>query len=120
MRYDYTTRSRKGGNRFSSTATIHRWKGSSQRRIQIVAYGAYSSTPRVLADPSTLWRYCARISVLILLSHTGTQMFTDFVAECRAERLKSRLTKASVDTSTNRQKDESIFKEALELTAVAA
>ena len=47
-------------------------------------------------------------------------MFTDFVAECRAERLKSRLTKASVDTSNIRQKDESIFKEAQELTAVAA
>jgi len=36
------------------------------------------------------------------------EMFTDFVAECRAEKLKARLTKASVDTST----DQPISKEA--------
>ena len=51
-------------------------------------------------------------------SHARTQMFTDFVAECRAGRLKARLT--SVDTGTIRRKDESILKEAPELTAVAA
>lgn len=47
-------------------------------------------------------------------------MFTDFVAECRAERLKARLTKASVDTGMIRREKESVFNEAPELTAVTA
>jgi hypothetical protein len=47
-------------------------------------------------------------------------MFTDFVAECRAERLKERLTKTSVDTNTIRRKKETAYKEAPGLTAVAA
>ena len=55
--------------------------------------------------------------VLILHTHTGTQMFTEFVAECRAERLKAGLTKTSADV---RQKKEPVLKEAPGLTAVAA
>jgi hypothetical protein len=55
-----------------------------------------------------------------LRSHTGTQMFTEFVAECRAERLKARLTETSADVSAMRQKKEPVFNEALGLTAVAA
>ena len=47
-------------------------------------------------------------------------MFTEFVAECRAERLKAKLTEDSADVSAIQQKKEPIFKEALELTAVAA
>jgi hypothetical protein len=47
-------------------------------------------------------------------------MFTDFVAECRAERLKAKPTKASVDTSTIRRKKKLISKEVPGLTAVAA
>ena len=115
MPYGCKTHSRKDGNLSLSTVTIHRSKASSQRRIQIIGCGAYSSTPRALAGLSTLWRYCAHISVLILITHTGTQMFTDFVAECRAEKLKANFTKASVDTST----DEPISKK-VPLTAVAA
>ncbi|KAH9993164.1 carbamoyl-phosphate synthase [Russula vinacea] len=48
------------------------------------------------------------------------EMFTDFVAECRAERLKARLTKASVDTGMIRREKESVYNEAPELTAVTA
>ena len=48
------------------------------------------------------------------------QMFTDFVAECRAERLKARLTGLSVDTSTRRQKTQPVPEEAPERIAVAA
>ena len=40
-------------------------------------------------------------------------MFTDFVAECRAERLKARPTEASVDTGTIRREKEPAFKEDL-------
>lgn len=47
------------------------------------------------------------------------QMFTDFVAECRAESLKARLTEAAVDTSTIRQK-EPVLEEAPERIAVVA
>jgi hypothetical protein len=47
-------------------------------------------------------------------------MFTEFVAECRAERLKARPTETSADVSAMRQKKEPAFKEALGLTAVAA
>jgi hypothetical protein len=46
-------------------------------------------------------------------------MFTEFVAECRAERLKGSL-KTSADVSAMRQKKEPAFKDALGLTAVAA
>ena len=46
-------------------------------------------------------------------------MFTEFVAECRAERLKGP-TETSADVSAMRQKKEPVFKEALGLTAVAA
>jgi hypothetical protein len=44
-------------------------------------------------------------------------MFTDFVDECRAERLKG---KTSVDASTIRREKELVSKEAAGLTAVAA
>jgi hypothetical protein len=47
-------------------------------------------------------------------------MFTEFVAECRAEGLKGRLTETSADGSAMGQKREPVFKEALGLTAVAA
>jgi len=57
---------------------------------------------------------------LILRSYTGTQMFTEFVAECRAERLKARPAGTSADVSAMPQKKEPFFKEALGLTAVAA
>ena len=50
-------------------------------------------------------------------THTGTQMFTEFVAECRAERQKAGLTETSADV---RQKKEPVLKEAPGLTAVAA
>ena len=56
MHYNYKIRSQKGGNLFSSTVMIHRWKVSSQRQIQIVAYGVCSFIPRALVDLSTLWR----------------------------------------------------------------
>jgi len=46
-------------------------------------------------------------------------MFSEFVAECRAERLKERLTETSADVSGVRQKREPYFKEALGLTGVA-
>ena len=49
-----------------------------------------------------------------------TQMFTDFVADCRAERLKAGLTRLSVDTSTIRQKTPPVLEEASEPIAVAA
>jgi len=42
-------------------------------------------------------------------------MFTEFVAECRAERLKT-----PADVSAMQQKKEPVFKEAPGLTAVAA
>lgn len=57
---------------------------------------------------------------LILRSHTGTQMFTEFVAECRAERLKTKITEAHADVSAKQQKKESVLKEAVGLTAAAA
>lgn len=47
-------------------------------------------------------------------------MFTEFVAECRGERLKAKFTETRVDVSAKRQKKESVFKEAVGLTAVAA
>jgi carbamoyl-phosphate synthase small subunit len=47
------------------------------------------------------------------------EMFTEFVAECRAGR-KARLTETSADVSAMRQKKEPLFKEALGVTAVAA
>jgi hypothetical protein len=47
-------------------------------------------------------------------------MFTDFVTECRAERLKAGLTKTSADVSAMRQKKEPVFNEAPGLTTVAA
>ena len=42
------------------------------------------------------------------------QMFTDFVAECQAERLKARPTGLSVDPSTIRRKAPPILEEAHE------
>lgn len=72
MPYGCKTHSRKAGNRFSSTATIHRWKASSQRPIQNVAYGVYSSTLRVLAGLSTPWRYYTHFRIPILCSHART------------------------------------------------
>jgi carbamoyl-phosphate synthase small subunit len=48
------------------------------------------------------------------------EMFTEFVAECRAEGLKARPTETSADVSARRQKKEPVFKEAPVLTAVAA
>jgi hypothetical protein len=57
---------------------------------------------------------------LIFRSHTGTQMFTEFVDECRTGRLKAKLTGTSADVSTTRQKKEPVLKEALGLTAVVA
>ena len=48
------------------------------------------------------------------------QMFTDFVADCRAEKLKARLTRFSVDTSTTRRKTQPVLEEAPERIAVAA
>jgi carbamoyl-phosphate synthase small subunit len=56
MPYNYRTPSQKGGNHFSSTATIRRWKVSSQRPIRVVVYGAYSSILRARAGLSILWR----------------------------------------------------------------
>jgi hypothetical protein len=47
-------------------------------------------------------------------------MFTEFVAECRAERLKARLTETSADVSAMPQKKEPVLKEAPGLTAVSA
>jgi hypothetical protein len=47
-------------------------------------------------------------------------MFSDFVAECRAEKLKARLTKPSVDTSTPRRKKQAVLEEAPDLIPVAA
>ena len=46
-------------------------------------------------------------------------MFTEFVAECRAERLKTRPTENSADVSATRQKSEPVLKEALGLAAAA-
>ena len=59
MPFDFRTHSQKGGSHFSSTAMIRRWKGSSRRRILVVAFGAYSSTLRAPVDPWTPWRYGA-------------------------------------------------------------
>jgi len=47
-------------------------------------------------------------------------MFTEFVAECRAGRLKVKLTGTSADVSAMRQKKEPVLKEALGVFAVAA
>jgi hypothetical protein len=47
-------------------------------------------------------------------------MFTEFVAECRAEKLKARLTELSVDTSTPRRKKQAVLEEAPDTIAVAA
>ena len=59
--------------------------------------------------------------VLVFFGLTcAIQMFTDFVAECRAERLKSRVTRLSVDTSAIRQKKQPVLEEAPEPIAVAA
>lgn len=91
---------------------IHRWKASSQRRIQIVTYGVYSSIPRALVGLSTLWRYRTHFLRPDLALILG-QMFTEFVAECRAGRLKARLTETSADVSAMPQKMEA-------LTAVSA
>lgn len=48
------------------------------------------------------------------------EMFTEFVAECRAGRLKAGLTETPADVSTMRQNKEPVFKEVSGLTAVAA
>lgn len=48
------------------------------------------------------------------------EMFTEFVAECRAGRLKAGLTETPADVSAMRQKKEPVFKEVSGLTAVAA
>ncbi len=61
MPYNCKIHSRKDGSRFSSTAMIRRWKASSQRQVQIVAYGVYNSTPRALVGLSTPWRYDAHL-----------------------------------------------------------
>jgi hypothetical protein len=120
MPYDCRIHSQKGGSHFSSTATIRRWKVSSLRPIQVVAFGAYSSTPRALAGLSILWRYFAHYLFLSCALIHGIQMFTEFVAECRAEKLKARLTELSVDTSTPRRKKQAVLEEAPDTIAVAA
>lgn len=119
MPFDFRTHSQKGGSHFSSIVTIRRWKGSSRRRIRVVAFGASSSTLRVLVGLWTPWRYCARLFWSSALMY-DIQMFTDFVAECRAERLKARLTGLSADTSTIRRKTQPVLEGAPECIAVAA
>jgi hypothetical protein len=120
MPFDFRTHSQMGGNHFSSTVTIRRWKGSSRRRIQVVAFGAYSSTLRALVDPWTPWRYCGSLSVVVFPLMYAMQMFTDFVSECRAEGVKARLSRLSMDTRTIRRKTQPVLEEAPERIAVAA
>lgn len=48
------------------------------------------------------------------------QMFTDFVSECRAEGVKDRLSRLSVDKRMIRRKTPPVLKETPERIAVAA